>query len=36
MVNKYVIVVTGLVVIKMVQLDKMLSKLFPLKYVVTS
>lgn len=31
MVNKYVIVVTGLVVIKMVQLDQMLSKLFPLE-----
>lgn len=31
MVNKYIIVVTGLVVIKMVQLDQMLSKLFPLK-----
>lgn len=31
MVNKYVIVVTGLVVIKMVQLDQMLSKLLPLE-----
>lgn len=31
MVNKYVIVVTGLVVIKIVQLDQMLSKLLPLK-----
>lgn len=31
MVSKYVIVVTGVVVIKTVKLDQMLSKLFPLE-----